>query len=97
MILVDTSMWVEHLRWGRAALRRELEAGRVLAHPFVIGELACGTGRQMMAAPDPAASSIRRRIVSTLAALSSEAGPIWPAAPPRACETSGGPPWAIGP
>ena len=38
-------MWVEHLRWGNTALERELEAGRVLAHPFVIGELAGGTLR----------------------------------------------------
>ena len=43
MILVDTSIWVEHLRWGNAALSAELGIGRVLAHPFVIGELACGT------------------------------------------------------
>jgi predicted nucleic acid-binding protein len=43
VILVDTSVWVEHLRWGNATLADELGAGRVLAHPFVIGELACGT------------------------------------------------------
>ena len=43
MILVDTSVWVEHLRARNAALADELGAGRVLAHPFVIGELACGT------------------------------------------------------
>ncbi len=42
MILVDTSVWVEHLRSGDAALAGELEAGRVLMHPLVIGELACG-------------------------------------------------------
>ncbi len=42
MTLVDTSVWVEHLRSGNAALADELEAGSVLAHPFVIGELACG-------------------------------------------------------
>ncbi len=42
MILVDTSVWVEHLRSGNATLAEELGAGRVLAHPFVIGELACG-------------------------------------------------------
>ena len=43
MILVDTSVWVEHLRSGSAALAEELGAGQVLTHPFVIGELACGT------------------------------------------------------
>jgi predicted nucleic acid-binding protein len=42
VILVDTSVWVEHLRSGNATLADELVAGRVLAHPFVIGELACG-------------------------------------------------------
>ncbi|MBI2203619.1 MAG: type II toxin-antitoxin system VapC family toxin [Candidatus Rokubacteria bacterium] len=42
MILVDTSVWVDHLRSGNATLAGELEAGRVLTHPFVVGELACG-------------------------------------------------------
>jgi predicted nucleic acid-binding protein len=45
VILVDTSVWVEHLRAGNATLVAELGAGRVLAHPFVIGELACGNLR----------------------------------------------------
>ena len=45
MILVDTSVWVEHLRSGDATLAGALEAGRVLIHPSVIGELACGTLR----------------------------------------------------
>lgn len=42
MILVDTSVWVDHLRAGAPALARLLEAERVLMHPFVLGELACG-------------------------------------------------------
>ncbi|TAK82735.1 MAG: type II toxin-antitoxin system VapC family toxin [Betaproteobacteria bacterium] len=42
MILVDTSVWVEHLRAGVAALAAALEQGIVLTHPFVLGELACG-------------------------------------------------------
>lgn len=42
MILVDTSVWVDHLRRHDAAMARELDAGNVLAHPFVIGEIACG-------------------------------------------------------
>ena len=42
MILVDTSVWVDHLRRGHEALAGLLEAGNVLAHPFVIGELALG-------------------------------------------------------
>jgi predicted nucleic acid-binding protein len=42
MVLVDTSVWIDHLRKREPALERLLEAGRVLIHPFVIGELACG-------------------------------------------------------
>ena len=42
MVLVDTSVWVNHLRTGSARLRQLLEEGQVLCHPFVIGELACG-------------------------------------------------------
>ncbi|SRR5579884_726770 len=42
MILVDTSVWIDHLRQGDPDLVRALEAGRVLGHPFVVGELACG-------------------------------------------------------
>jgi predicted nucleic acid-binding protein len=41
-VLVDTSVWVDHLRRGNARLADRLERGRVLCHPFVIGELACG-------------------------------------------------------
>lgn len=42
MILVDTSVWIDHLRAGAPALVTELEQGRVLTHPYVVGELACG-------------------------------------------------------
>jgi hypothetical protein len=45
LILVDTSVWVDHLRAGSTRLAAELDGGRVLTHPFVIGELACGTLR----------------------------------------------------
>ncbi|WP_018000593.1 type II toxin-antitoxin system VapC family toxin [Paracoccus sp. N5] len=43
MILVDTSIWIDHLRTGNAELADLLSAGMVLAHPFVIGELALGS------------------------------------------------------
>lgn len=46
MILVDTSVWVDHLRASDKALIALLDAGAVLAHPFVIGELALGNLRQ---------------------------------------------------
>ena len=42
MILVDTSVWVEHLRRGVPRLATLLQEGEVLIHPWVIGELACG-------------------------------------------------------
>jgi predicted nucleic acid-binding protein len=42
MILVDTSVWVDHLRQNIPLLADLLEAGEVTTHPFVIGELACG-------------------------------------------------------
>jgi predicted nucleic acid-binding protein len=45
MILVDTSVWIEHLRTGSPGLRTLLASERVLTHPFVIGELACGNMR----------------------------------------------------
>ena len=46
MILVDTSVWVDHLRSGAPTLAAELERGNVLTHPFVVGELACGNLKQ---------------------------------------------------
>jgi predicted nucleic acid-binding protein len=46
LILVDTSIWIDHLRGDNAALKRLLNAGGVLTHPFVIGELALGRMRQ---------------------------------------------------
>lgn len=46
MILVDTSVWIDHLRTGVERLVALLNAGRVRVHPFVIGELACGHLRQ---------------------------------------------------
>ena len=46
MILIDTSVWVDHLRAGDKALAELLDTSMVLVHPFVIGELALGTLRQ---------------------------------------------------
>lgn len=42
MILVDTSVWIDHLRVGVKELESQLKNCSVLLHPFVIGELACG-------------------------------------------------------
>lgn len=45
MILLDTSVWVDHLRRGDSLVVRVLESGQAGAHAFVIGELACGNLR----------------------------------------------------
>lgn len=42
MILADTSVWIDHLRKGSAALSERLQAGEIVSHPLIIGELACG-------------------------------------------------------
>ena len=56
-MLVDTSVWIDHLRRGNAQLAAHLENGSVESHPFIVGELACGTLRR------------RDEILSLLAAL----------------------------
>jgi len=43
VILVDTSVWIDHLRKGDNGLQRLLEKSQVLCHPFVVGELAMGS------------------------------------------------------
>lgn len=45
MILVDTSVWIDHLRAGEDRLVTLLDSTQVLCHPFVVGELACGNLR----------------------------------------------------
>jgi hypothetical protein len=45
LILVDTSVWIDHLRRGDARLVELLERSTVLMHPFVVGEMACGSLR----------------------------------------------------
>jgi len=57
MILVDTSVWIAHLRKGGSGLAELLSEAAVLVHPFVIGELACGDLRN------------RSRLLSDLEAL----------------------------
>lgn len=49
MILVDTSLWVDHLRSGSRELAGALTDGEVLGHPHVTGELACGNLRSRVA------------------------------------------------
>ena len=42
MILVDTSVWVQHFRAGDPVLANLLDQGQVLIHPFIVGEIAMG-------------------------------------------------------
>ena len=48
MILVDTSVWVDHLRKGNVQLADLLERGVVVMHPFVVGEISCGSLRDRL-------------------------------------------------
>ena len=57
MVLVDTSVWVAHLRHGNVGLDALLNEGHVVCHLFVVGELACGNLKN------------RREILSLLEAL----------------------------
>lgn len=57
-VLVDTSVWVEHFRKGKPALSELLGLDRVLTHPMVMVEIACGTP------PAP-----RRQVLDNLALL----------------------------
>ncbi|MBP6190833.1 MAG: type II toxin-antitoxin system VapC family toxin [Acinetobacter sp.] len=42
-VLIDTSVWVDHFKYGNAHLIQLLEQDFALTHPMVILELACGT------------------------------------------------------
>ena len=59
MVLVDTSVWVSHLQSGDTPLWRLLEEGKVILHPIIIGERACGNLKN------------RREIISLLKTLAS--------------------------
>ena len=45
MVLVDTSVWVDHWRRGNDELAALAEQDRIVVHPMVIGELALGALR----------------------------------------------------
>jgi predicted nucleic acid-binding protein len=46
LILADTSIWIDHLRSGDREMRRHLEMGEIVIHPFIIAELALGSLRE---------------------------------------------------
>jgi predicted nucleic acid-binding protein len=43
LILADTSIWIDHLRPGNKEMRRHLDQGQIVIHPFIIAELALGS------------------------------------------------------
>lgn len=45
MILIDTSIWVDHLAKNDPQVVAQLDAAHVLMHPFIVGEIACGSLR----------------------------------------------------
>jgi len=57
MVLLDSSVWIDHLRRGNSRAAALLGAGEVACHPLIIGELACGGLKQ------------RREILGLLSAL----------------------------
>ena len=67
MILADTSVWAGHLRQADPQLQQLLLDGRVLIHPFVIGEIACGNLRNR-----PAVLSLLRELPPVVPARDEE-------------------------
>jgi predicted nucleic acid-binding protein len=45
MILADTSVWIQHFRYGHPQLQQSLMDDQILMHPMVWGEIACGNLR----------------------------------------------------
>jgi predicted nucleic acid-binding protein len=43
LILADTSIWIDHLRSGNREMRKHLNQGNIVIHPFIIAELALGS------------------------------------------------------
>ena len=64
MILVDTSVWAEHIDRRIGQLTALLEVEQILIHPFVVGELAMGNLRQRIAILGDLQKLPRSRIVT---------------------------------
>jgi predicted nucleic acid-binding protein len=43
LILADTSIWIDHFRSGNRELRKHLDQGQIVIHPFIVAELALGS------------------------------------------------------
>jgi predicted nucleic acid-binding protein len=65
MVLADTSVWIDHLRHGEPLLSERLSDGLVLMHPFISGELACGTLRERASVLDDLQALPEARVAST--------------------------------
>ena len=46
MILADTSIWIDHLRSENEEMRKHLQQGNIVMHPFIVAELALGSLRR---------------------------------------------------
>jgi predicted nucleic acid-binding protein len=45
LILADTSIWIDHFRSGNREMRKQLNLGNIVVHPFIVAELALGSLR----------------------------------------------------
>lgn len=82
MILVDTSVWIDHLRRGDEHLSQLLDTGNVLVHAHVIGELALGNLKDrgmilsmlqdMPQAPHSTGCGVSRHTLTTCAACTAD-------------------------
>ena len=45
MILADSSVWIDHLRFGQKEMSKHLNQGHIAVHPFIVAELALGSLR----------------------------------------------------
>ena len=66
MVLADTSVWVRHFRRADAALQSLVSADRVLCHPLILVELACGTPPAPRDRTLRDLSALQRPVVATI-------------------------------
>jgi predicted nucleic acid-binding protein len=67
LVLVDTSLWIQHFRRANPVLQSLLAADRVLCHPLIVLELACGTPPAPRARTLDDLSMLRQAVVATTA------------------------------
>jgi predicted nucleic acid-binding protein len=82
-VLVDTSVWVDHFRHGNEELADLLLLDLVIAHPLVLGEIACGTQPnrvQTLADLDGLQQAQQASVREVMAFVEREACSAWAAA-----------------